>query len=89
MVKPMVEKSPSALKVLTLARKSWIFRYGKAGVFSVNAWRALPDIDQTVLVAVDQGLEKNTAHQRENSCVGADAKRQGENHRDRQPGSTS
>src|SRR5580698_4826653 len=63
--------------------------YGKGGVFIVNAWRALPDIDQTVLVTVDQGLEKDAAHQREDSCVGADAKRQRENHCDRQPGSTS
>ncbi len=64
-------------------------RYGKGGVFIVNAGRALPDIDQMVLVTVDQGLEKDAAHQREDSRVGADAKRQCENHRDRQPGSTS
>ena len=87
-MKPMVEKSPSALKVLTPARKSWISGTEKAELASWNSRRALPDIDQTVLVTVDQGLEKDTAHQCENRRVSADAKRQRENHRDRQPGST-
>ena len=85
MVKSMVEKSPNALRVFTLARKSCISGTENVDVFVADAGGALSDIDQPVLVAVDQRLEQDSAHQRENGSVRADAERQRENHGDRQP----
>ena len=62
--------------------------YRKGGVVVADARGALPDIDQAVLVAVDQRLEQDAAHQRENGSVGADAERERENHGDRKAWST-
>jgi len=59
--------------------------HGKGGVFVADAGSALPDVDQPVLAAIDQGLEQHSAHQRENGGVCADAERQGKHHGDRQP----
>ena len=59
--------------------------YGKRSVFVADAGGALADIDQPVLVAVDKRLEQDSAHERENGSVRADAERQRENHGDRQP----
>ena len=58
--------------------------YGEGSVVVADAWGALPDIDQPVLVAVDKRLEQDSAHQRENGSVCADAERQREHHGDRQ-----
>ncbi len=59
--------------------------HGKRRVVVAEAGGALPDIDQPVLVAVDQRLEQDSAHQGENGGVRADAERQCEDHGDRQP----
>ena len=42
--------------------------------------RALPDINQPVFIAIDQGLDEHTPHERENGCVGANAERQRDDH---------
>src|ERR1700677_2667528 len=60
-------------------------RYGKGRVVVADAGGALSDIDQPLLVAVDKRLEQDSAHQRENGSVRADAERQCKNHGDRQP----
>ena len=53
MVKSMAEKSPNALRVFTLARKSCISGTENATFALADARGALSDIDQPVLVAVD------------------------------------
>ena len=55
-------------------------RHGKRGVVGVDSGSTLADIDQPGFVTVDQWLEKNATHQREDRGVGADAQRQGEYH---------
>ena len=85
MVKPMVEKSPNALSVFTLARKILDLRHGERGVLDADAGRALADVDQPVLVAIDQRPQQHAADQREDGGVGADAERQREHDGDRQP----
>ena len=84
MVKPMVEKSPNALMVLTPARRSWISGTENASIVDADAGRALADVDQPVLVAIDQRPQQNAAHQAEDGGVGADAERQRQDHRDGQ-----
>src|SRR5262249_59102081 len=59
--------------------------YGKRGVVVLDAGGALPDVDQPSLVAVDQRLEEDPAHQREDGGVGADAQGQREDHGERKP----
>src|SRR6202522_1602728 len=44
-------------------------RYGKGRVVVADAGGALPDIDQPLLVAVDKGLQQDSAHQRENGSI--------------------
>src|SRR5262249_32741156 len=61
------------------------FRYGKRGVFFAPALRALPDIDQTVLVAVDERLKQDPAHHGEDGGIGAYAQRQREDDGDGKP----
>ena len=61
MVKSMAEKSPNALRVFTLARKSCISGTENER-FRRDAGGALPDVDQPVLVAVDKRLEQDSAH---------------------------
>src|SRR5580704_14540047 len=63
--------------------------YGERRVFVLDAGGALPDRDQPVLAAVDQRLEQNSAHQRENGSVRTNAERQGENYSHRQPRSSN
>src|ERR1700674_654515 len=63
--------------------------YGKRSVFFADAGSALPDIDQPVLAAIDKRLEEDSAHQRENGSVRADAARQCENYGNCQPWSTN
>ena len=58
---------------------------GKRGVFVADAKRALPDVDQPVLVTIDEGLEEDAADECEDGGVGADAERQGKDHNDRKP----
>jgi len=47
--------------------------HGKRAVVLAEAEGALPDVDQSVLVAVNQRLEQDSANQGENGSVGADA----------------
>ncbi len=61
------------------------FWHGKSCVIVADAQGALADVDQPVLVAVDERLEEHAAHQREDGGVGADAKRQRQDHRGRKP----
>ena len=61
------------------------FGHGEGCVFVADSRGALTDIDQPVLVAVDERFEEHSAHQREDGGVGADAKRQRQHHRERQP----
>ena len=84
-VKPMVEKSPKAVSVLTRARRSCNLRHRERGVLGADAGRALADVDQAVLVAVDQRPQQHAAHHAEDRGVGADAERQGQDDGDRQP----
>src|SRR5580698_5872808 len=84
-VKFMAEKSPNALTVFTLARKSCSSGTENAAFFGADTGGALSYVNQPVLVAIDQRLEQDSAHQRENSGVRADAERQREHHCDRQP----
>ena len=85
MVKPMVEKSPNAFRVLTRARRSWISGTENAAFSTPMPRRALADVDQPVFVAVDQRPQQHAAHQRENCGVGADAEGQREDHGNGQP----
>jgi hypothetical protein len=55
------------------------------GVVDVDARRALTDVDQPVLIAVDERLEQHSAYDAEDRGVGADAERQRQHDRDRQP----
>jgi hypothetical protein len=61
------------------------FGYGEPCVVVADSRSALTDIDQPVLVAVNERFEEHAAHQREDGGIGADAKRQCENHGDHQP----
>src|SRR5882724_283647 len=51
------------------------FGHGEGCVVVAESRGALTDIDQPVLVAVHERFEEHAAHQREDSGVGADAKR--------------
>ena len=56
----MVEKSPKAVNVLTRdcrSRSSGTEKF----VLDADARRALPDVNQPVLVAIDQRLEEDAA----------------------------
>ncbi len=59
--------------------------HGECCVFVAGTRGALADVDQPVLVAVDERLEEHAAHQREDGGVGADAKRQRQDHGNRKP----
>jgi hypothetical protein len=72
MVKPMVEKFPNALTVLTRAQVL-NFRDGERRVVDADAARALADVDQPVLVVIGKRPQQHTAHQGENGGVGSDA----------------
>ena len=85
MVKPMVGEIAERAQGLHAGAQILDFGYGERCVFVADAGGALTDIDQPVLVAVDQRLEQHAAHQREDGRVRADAKRQRQNHGDRQP----
>ena len=61
------------------------FRHRPGAVFLADARRALPDINQPILVAVDQRLDEHAAHQREDGGVGADAQRERDDHDKRKP----
>ena len=50
----------------------------KIRVLAAGAWRALPDVDQPLLVVVDERREQHAADNAEDCGVGADAKGQRE-----------
>ena len=80
----IVEKSPNALSVLTRARRSWISGHREDGILDADAGRALADVDEAILVAVDERPQQDAADDAEDGGVGADAERQGEDDGDGQ-----
>ena len=80
----MVEKSPNAVSVLTPARRSLHLRHRERGVLGADARRALADVDQPVLVAVDERPQQHAPHHAEDRGVGADAEREREDDGDGQ-----
>ena len=84
-MKSIVEKSPKAVSVLTRARRSWISGTEKFGVLGADAARALADVDQPILVAVDERPQEDAPDDAEDRGVGADPERQREDDRDGQP----
>ena len=62
---------------------------GEGGVVFAQARRALADVDEPVLVTIDEGLEQDAANESEDSRVGSDAERQGEDHYDGEPWSAA
>src|SRR5215472_2883016 len=63
-------------------------RHAKCRVVVTDPRGALPEVDQAVLVAVDQGFEQDAAHQRENGGVRTDAQSQRQDDSQRHPPST-
>ena len=61
-------------------------RHAKIRIFGADAGGALPHIDQSVFVAVDQRLEQNAAHQCEDGGIGADPESERQNDGERHPG---
>jgi hypothetical protein len=59
--------------------------HGERGVLGANPGRALADVDQTALVAVDQRPQQHASHDAEDGGVGADSQGQGEDYGRRQP----
>ena len=55
------------------------------GVLGADAARALANVDQAILVLVDERPQQDAPDDAEDRRVGADAERQGEDDRDRQP----
>src|SRR6266849_232440 len=53
-------------------------RDGEGCVIGADAFGALPDVDEAVLVAVDERTEEHAAHQAEDGGGGADAEGEGE-----------
>src|SRR5260370_42142332 len=61
------------------------FRHGEWDAAGADTRRALLDVNEAVLVAVDERLEKHAAHQAEDRGVRADSQGQREYHGDFQP----
>ena len=80
----MVEKSPKAVSVLTRAAKVLDLRHREGGVVGADAVRALADVDQAILVAVDERPQQHAPDDAEDGGVGADAERQGQDDGERQ-----
>ena len=59
-------------------------RDGEIGVLGADAARALADVDQAVFVAVDERPQEHAPDDAEDRGVGANAERQGDDHRDGQ-----
>ena len=56
------------------------FRHRPRAVFGARARRALPDINQPILVAIDQRFDEHAPHEREDGGVSANAQRQRHDH---------
>ena len=78
MVKSIVEKSPNALSVFTRACEVPQLRDREVRVLDADAVRALADVDQPILVAVDERPQQHAPDDAEDGGVGADAERQRE-----------
>jgi hypothetical protein len=74
-VKGTTEKSPKSLSVVALALKSGS-RDRERHVVGAEPRRALPDIDEAILVAVGQRPQQDAADDAEDGGVGADAQRE-------------
>ena len=61
------------------------FRDGEGGVGVAKAGGALPDVDESVLVAIDERLQEHATHERKDGGVGADAKGEREDNDRREP----
>src|ERR1019366_9737947 len=61
------------------------FRDGEIRVVDAESARALANVDQAVLVAIDQRPQQHAAHQGEDGGVGADAQGEGEDYGYGQP----
>ena len=72
----MVEKSPNALSVFTRACRSRSSGTEKLAFSTPMPLRALADVDEPVLVAVDERPQQDAADDAEDGGVGADAERQ-------------
>ena len=79
------EVAERASSVLTRACRSRISGTEKLAFSTAEAGRALADVDQPVLVAVDERPQQDAAHDAEDRGVGADAERQGDDDGDGQP----
>src|SRR5262249_44065687 len=60
-------------------------RHRESNILGADAARALADVNQPVLVAVDERPQQHAAHHAEDGGVGADAERQRERHCDYKP----
>jgi hypothetical protein len=59
------------------------FRHGERGVFGANAARALANIDQAILIAIDERTKQHPANYAKDGGVCADAERQRQHNRER------
>ena len=84
-VNSMVEKSPNAVQRLDARAQVADLRDREVGVLGADAVRALADVDQAILVAVDERPQQHAADDAEDRGVGADAEGEGEDDRDGQP----
>ena len=76
MLKPMTEKSPNAVMVVARALKSSISGTENVVFVGAEARRALADVDEAILVAIDERPQQHAADDAEDGGVGADAERQ-------------
>ena len=83
-VKSTVEKSPKAETVVTRERRSRSSGTEKLAFSLPLPVRALPDVDQPILVIVDERAQQHAPHDAEDGGVGADAERQRQDDGDRQ-----
>ncbi len=76
----MTEKSPKALSDVTRLLQVAQLGHGEVSVLDLDPGRALADVDQPILVAVDERPQQDTADDAEDRGVGADAERERDDH---------
>ena len=84
-VKPMVREVAEGGQRLDARAQVLDLRHREVGVVDADAGRALADVDQPVLVAVDERPQQHAAHHAEDGGVGADAERQRDDDGEGQP----
>ena len=72
----MVEKSPKAAIVVARALEVVDLGHRERRVLGAEARRALADVDQPILVAIDERAQQHAADDAEDRGVGADAERE-------------